>query len=60
MTLEYRIKMFNICDFVRLNLSLVITIRKTSQDEHDSSVSKRNLTAKFIWENDHLILKNNR
>ena len=52
--------MFNLCDFVRLNLSLVIIIRKTSKDEHDNFVSKRNLAAKFIWEKDHLILNNNR
>lgn len=40
--------MFDICDFVRLNLSLLIMIRKTSKDKHANLVGKRNPAAKFI------------
>lgn len=40
--------MFNTCDFVSLNLCLLITSRKTSKDEHDNFVGKRNLAAQFI------------
>lgn len=36
--------MFNICDFVRCDLCLLTTIRKTSKGEHNSFVSKINLS----------------
>lgn len=52
--------MCNICDFVRLNICSLITIRKTSTDELESFLNKRNIAAEFIYKKDHFILRSNK
>lgn len=42
--------MFNICDFERWDLYLLITITKISKGEHNSYVEKINLTTKLFKE----------